>query len=70
MTRISVHARLIYRWRQVWNINPETQKPVELEGIPDIDELENNCHLDFSVRHDPPKYSYILKEEFNAVAMV
>ena len=28
--------------RQLWDINPETQKPVELEEIPDIDELENN----------------------------
>ena len=29
-------------WRQLWDIYPETQKPVELEEIPDIDEFENN----------------------------
>ena len=28
--------------KEIWDINPETQKPVELEEIPDIDELENN----------------------------
>ena len=32
----------IQSWRlvlEIWDINPETQKPVELEEIPDTDEL-------------------------------
>ena len=35
-------SELLPKVKEIWDINPETQKPVELEEIPDIDELENN----------------------------
>ena len=35
-------GELLPKVKEIWDINPETQKTVELEEIPDIDELENN----------------------------
>ena len=35
-------SELLPKVKEIWDINPETQKTVELEEIPDIYELENN----------------------------